>query len=208
MIEKLIDRQLAVQKAKALGLERQPEVMIRLEEARRDVLAAAYAYTVSSAQTAPSEEEVSSYYAQNPALFEARKLYLVREVVVPHGNPGLAAMQQRLDRKEGLGDALTVLRMQGGSFSDQVVHRAAEQLPLNVLEQLSRLKLGDTIAFSFPRGLVAYQLQQVHAAPKSLKTTRPEILEHLKRARDDQAVRQAVSELRQTARIERPTATP
>ena len=37
--QKLVDRELAVQQALAGKLDRQPEVMLQLEEARRDVLA-------------------------------------------------------------------------------------------------------------------------------------------------------------------------
>ena len=43
LLDKLIDRQLVVQRALENRLDRRPDVMMRLEEARRDILAAAQA---------------------------------------------------------------------------------------------------------------------------------------------------------------------
>lgn len=73
LAEKLIDRQLAVQAATKKGLDRRTDVMMRLEEARRDILAAAYAEEVASAFDKPTNEAVARYYAEHPGLFAERR---------------------------------------------------------------------------------------------------------------------------------------
>src|SRR5437870_7592331 len=74
-VEKVIDRELLVQKALEAGLERDPQVKDSIDNARRQVLAQAYLDRAASAATQPGKEEVRAFYAENPALFAERRIY-------------------------------------------------------------------------------------------------------------------------------------
>src|SRR5690349_23919639 len=81
-VEKVIDRELLVQKAVEAGLERDPQVAADIDNARREVLAQAYVERAARTRAAPSREEVRAFYAENPALFAERRIYRTRELVV------------------------------------------------------------------------------------------------------------------------------
>jgi len=57
-VEKVIDRELLVQKAVQAGLERDPQVAAEIDNARREVLAQAYVERAARGRAAPSREEV------------------------------------------------------------------------------------------------------------------------------------------------------
>jgi len=77
-VERVIDRELLVQKALEAGLDRDPLVKDSIDNARRQVLAQAYLDRTASGANRPSREEVRAFYAENPALFAERRVYRMR----------------------------------------------------------------------------------------------------------------------------------
>ncbi len=203
LAEKLIDRQLAVQAATKNGLDRRPEVMMRLEEARRDILAAAYAEEVASAFDKPANEAVARYYAEHPGLFAERKVYRLREIVLPADSPALAETRNRLNKKDDLNDIVASLKQSPGSFTDQAVMRSAEQLPIEVVDQLVKVKRGETISFQMPRGLVIYEMQSAEAAPLTWQESMPLIQKFLNKQGESALIAADFKRLRSTAKITR-----
>ena len=204
LIEKMIDRQLAVQQALTLKLDRQPDVLMRLEEARLDILAAAYADHVNAMNPSPLDQDAAAFYAQYPGLFAERKVYRLREISIPADSPTLPEAQARLERKEDLEDVLAWLRQQAGSFTDQQALRPAEQLPVEVAERLNRVKPGQTIAFRLPRALIIYHLQAAESAPLALKSAEPLIKDYLKKQHESNTFKKELQRLRAIADITRP----
>src|SRR5256714_8547462 len=82
VLEKVIDRELLVQKALEAGLERDPQLGESIDAARRQLLAQAYIDKVSASVQKSSREEVHAFYAENPVLFAERRIYRMRELVV------------------------------------------------------------------------------------------------------------------------------
>ncbi len=208
LLDKLIDRQLAMQQALEKKLDRRPEVMIRLEEARRDILAAAYATELSAAVAGPTDNEVAQYYRDHPGLFSERKVFRLREIALPNDAPALPELQQRLEQKQELPVLLAWLRQQPGAFTDQVVMRPAEQLPIEVVDRLHQVGPGQVISFKLPRALVVYQMQSAENVPMSWAAAAPLIRQHLKIQQDSERLSKALTELRAQAKIERKAGKP
>ncbi len=203
LVERMIDRQLAVQQALALKLDRQPDVMMRLEEARLDILAAAYGAHINAMNPTPQTQDAAAFYAEHPGLFAERKIYRLREISIPADSPTLPEAQARLERKEDLEDVLAWLRQQAGSFTDQQALRPAEQLPVEVAERLNRVKPGQTISFRLPRALVIYHLLGAESAPLALKSAETLIKDYLKKQHESSTFKKELQRLRAIADIAR-----
>jgi len=202
-VEKLIDRQLMVQQALSNKLDRQPEIMMQLEEARLQVLAAAYAEYVirQHPRTRDIDREMAEYYAAHPALFGQRKLYTLREIAIPSDSQALTEAQERLQRKESLETVFEWLKQQPGRFSDQIAVRPADHLPIEVADKLSLVKPGETIAFKLPRALTIYQVQSAEPAPLDWNAAKPMIEKYLK-AQSEKALNETeLNRLRKIADI-------
>lgn len=197
MLERLLDRQVAMQQAIAAGLDRRAEIMMRLEEARRDILATAYAESVaSSSSTQISSEAIARYYSDHPALFKQRRVYRVREVTLGPDMPALEETRGRLARKEDLATVISWLQQQPGRFSDQSVLRPAEQFPVEIADRMIEVQPGQTISFVSPQGLVIYQLQSSEPAALSWEDAEPLIRTFLKKQQASEIWRNELKRLR------------
>lgn len=203
LLDKMIDRQLAAQAALSGEMDRRPDVVMRLEEARLDILAAVFAEDMAAKSLPPTDDAVARYYADHPGLFAERKLYRLREITLPNDAPALAETQARLQRKDNLADVLTWLSQKGGSFTDRSVMRGAEQLPIEVADRLFKVKPGETIAFRLPDGLVIYEMQSSEAAPIGWQDAPPLIRTHLKKRLEAASFNEALQRLRSAAKISR-----
>src|SRR5882757_1096990 len=71
-LERLIDQEVALQKAQEQKLDRDPRVVQQLEAARREVIARAYVDKIAAGAPKPSAAEIKAYYGAHPALFSER----------------------------------------------------------------------------------------------------------------------------------------
>jgi EpsD family peptidyl-prolyl cis-trans isomerase len=203
IMDKLIDRQLVVQQALALKLDRQPEIMMKLENARHEVLAAAYAEYVKAQNPIPVklDKAAANYFSEHPALFTKRNIYKMREIAVPIDSVALLDLEDRLRRKEELQSILKWLKQQPGHFSDQVSIRPADNLPVEVATHLLSVKIGQTISFKLPRALVIYQIQSIDSSPVDWSSAKPKIDTYLKAQHDKSSYQSALNNLRTQAKI-------
>ena len=202
VLDKLIDRELAVQQALARKLDRQPEVLLRLEELRREILSGAYAEQVAAARPRPSEQAVRAFYADNPELFAQRKIYRLRELVIPVNAPQLAQVRERLTGRQPLAEIVSWLGRENATFTEQDVLRAAEQVPLEAVRKLHALGEGQTAIFEAPQALYVYQLIGFQSAPLDPSAAAPLIASHLARQDGERAMRAELKALRASADIE------
>lgn len=80
VLERLVDQELAVQKAQELKLDRDPRVVQQVEAAKREIIARAYAERIGESVAKPANDEIAKYYAEKPALFKERRIYSLQEL--------------------------------------------------------------------------------------------------------------------------------
>lgn len=203
LVEKLINRQISVQQALQNKLDRRPDVMLRIEEARRDILAAAYAEEVVGKLPPVNNELIAHYYAEHPGLFAERKVYRLREMVIPLDSPALATSVEMVNAGRSFDSVLAMFRDQRSQFTEQRVVRPSEQLPIDVVDRLHRLGKGASLSVRLARGLVMYEVIDYESAPMSWERAQPIIKAHLDRERGSEQMRQVLAQLRSTAQVER-----
>ncbi len=201
LLEQMIDRELAVQEATRLKLEQRPEVMLRLDELKRDVLASTWGETVSGPVQAPSEDDLLRYHADHPELFAGRRVYQLQELTWPMADSRVAEIWQRDKGRPG-NDVVAALRAAGAPGREQAAQRATENLPMEVAAKLLKVTGSEYVLFETPQALLAYRAVSFQPAPVSYETARPRILTYLTNARGKEAVAAAVAGLRKTAKIE------
>jgi EpsD family peptidyl-prolyl cis-trans isomerase len=201
-VEKVIDRELLVQKALESGLERDPQVAAQIDSARREVLAQAYLERAARAAAKPSREEVRAFYAENPGLFAERRIYRTREISVAANADMVDALRSHAATTRDIDELAAWLRSRGTSAVVVNETQPAEQRPLAFLPVLSRMKPGELAVVSAPSGATVIQLLDAQEAPLSAEQAAP-LIETFLAGRKRLAVAEAeVKRLRETARIE------
>lgn len=201
VISKLIDREIAVQAALEAGMDRTPEVLLQIEEARRDVLARAYAERIAARATPATAEDIERFFRANPALFAQRRIYRLREANFAIDLPQFDDIRLRLSEDPTLSSISEWSRENSIPFNEQIVIRAAEQLPMEALPRFQRASTGETVIFETPRGLMVYEILDAQDAPVSLDGARAVIVDHLSRRAGRAEVEERIKNLRALASI-------
>ena len=130
VLERLVDQELALQKAQDQKLDRDPRVVQQLEAARREVIARAYAEKIAAGAPKPSSAEIKTYYDAHPALFKQRRVYNLQELAIQSPPEKLPELQTRLTEAKDLGEFVNYLKTGDIKFNAAQAVRSAEQLPL------------------------------------------------------------------------------
>lgn len=142
VLEKLVEQELAIQKAEQLKLDRDPRIMQALDAARREVLSRAYLEQVAQGVSAPAEDGLRRYYEDNPALFSARRIYAVTDVRTETPAAQLPELQALVAAGKSLADVQAWLKSHDIKTDVKSGVTPAENIPLNVLKVLSGLQEG------------------------------------------------------------------
>jgi EpsD family peptidyl-prolyl cis-trans isomerase len=202
-LERIIERELLVQRALEAKLDRDPQVQRSIDDARRQVLAQAYVERAAESRDKPSADEVAAFYRDNPALFGERRIYRLRELALEgSGSEKLDALRAQAAQGRGFDELAHWLQARGARFSEWTLVQPAEHLPLSVLEQVSRLKEGQVAVLAAPPGARVVQLLQAQPAPLAEAQAAPTIEQFLAARKRLELAAAEVRRLREAARIE------
>lgn len=202
LLERLIDQQLALQKAEDLRLDRDPRVQLQLEAARRETLARAYADRLAEQLPPLSAAEVQAYYQAKPALFAQRKVYQVLELQVDARPEQWPALREQYAAAGDAGRFAELVRAEGLRVASTPVRRAAEQWPAPVLDRLATLSPGQSMVAQSALGFQVLQLQATEPQPLTPQQAQPLIEQLLGAERKRQRVEQELRALRASARLQ------
>jgi EpsD family peptidyl-prolyl cis-trans isomerase len=202
VLERLIDQELEVQKAEKMKLDRDPQVVQTLEAVRREILARKYLETISEQAAKPSDADVKNYYDGHAALFAERKTFTFQRVDITAPPERRAEIVDKAQATQTAAELTDWLKAQKLEFRTSPMNTESDKLPPPLLEKISKLKDGQSIALPVGVGVAALTLQSAQAAPKSLDEARPQIEQILSAETRRNAMSNAAKDLRKDAKIE------
>lgn len=201
-LERIIDQELLVQKALKDKLDRDPQVMQAIEDAKRQILARAYVERAVAASSTENSEQVRKFYQDNPALFERRRIYRVHELAVAAPGEKLDALKAAAAGAKSLEEVVGWLKSQKLVFQVAVSTWPAEQMPLNILAQAFEMREGQLAVVPTSRGASVLQLLQAQEASLSEEQAKPVIERYLQSRKLVGTTEAEVKKLREHATIE------
>ncbi|MDT8992586.1 EpsD family peptidyl-prolyl cis-trans isomerase [Curvibacter sp. APW13] len=202
ILEKLIDQQLALNQAIEAKLNRSPEVVTQIESARREILAAAWVKQLAGTLPRPTEAEARQYFADHPYLFSQRKIFHIQEIVTSKTSGLADELREYTKAGKSIQDAATFLKSRNIAFTGGEATRAAEQIPLESLAQISELKDGQTTLIDTPMTLTLMRLVASEASPVSEALALPRITQFMLNQRINSAVASNLKDKRSTTKVE------
>ncbi len=202
ILERLIDQELALQKADDLKLDRDPRVVQQLEATKREVIARAYLEKVGEAAPKPTPEEIKKYYDEKPALFKERRIYSIQEIAVEAKPEQVATLREKLGAAKNINEFVEFLKANDFKFAGNQAVRAAEQLPLQGLEAFSKMQDGQAVLNQGPNGVQVVVLAGSRSQPVTEEQARPAIEQFLLNERKRKLVEEDVKAMRTAAKIE------
>lgn len=202
ILDRMVELQLAAQKAGELKLDAAPGVQMALELARREILAKAYVDRLGESVPKPTADEVEKAYNERPLLFRERRIYNLQELSIEARPEQVAELRQQLGSVQNISEFVEQLKRGGYRFSANQVVRTPEQLPAATLEQAARLRDGQAFLVQAPNGANVVLLAGSSAQPVSLEQARPALEQLLLQERRQKAVADDIKALRAAAKIE------
>ena len=202
VLERLIDQQLALQKAEDQKLDRDARVVQQIEAARREIVARAYIEKTGEAALKPTNEEIKKYYDDKPALFRERRIYSLQEIMIESKPEQMTELRELLGAAKNIDDFVAQLRAKDYRFNGNQAVRAAEQLPLNALDSFAKLKDGQAIINNTPTGAQVLVLAGSRTQPATEEQARPAIEQFILNERKRKLVEDDIKALRAAAKIE------
>jgi EpsD family peptidyl-prolyl cis-trans isomerase len=202
ILKGLVEQQLALQKAEALKIDRDQRVMQQIEAARREIVSRAYLERVGQAAAVPNPEEVRKYYDDNPALFKERRIYSLQQIAIEAKPDQAPELRDKLAASKNMNEFMDFVRAKGYRFAGNQVVQAAEQMPLNSLNSLARMKDGQAILLQSPNGIQVVVLAGSRSEPVTEEQARPAIQQFLHNERKRKLVEEDRKALFAAAKIE------
>jgi len=202
VLERLIDQQLAMRKARDADLEREPRVQLLLEAARREVLARVYLDQVADRAARPTADEIKRHYDEKPALYGDRRVYSLQEIGIDARPEQVPALRERLSAARNLNEFFDYLRENGMRFGGAPAVRGAEFLPPASLEAVTKMRDGQALLITGTSGVQVVVLLGSSPQPLTLEQARPRIEQTLMVERRRKLVEEELASLRKAARIE------
>ena len=202
-LERLIDQELLVQKALEARLERDAQVVQAMQAARRQILATAYLERGAHAQATENDDAaIHKFYAENPLLFEHRRIYRVRELAVSLPPEQFDALAAAAGAAKSLDEIAAWLKSRNLRFSALQPAWPAEQVPLANLPRMHQLKAGQIAVFASPGGAAVVQMLAAEEAAVSEAQAVPLIQQFLGSLKRRELAQAEVRRLREKAKVE------
>jgi len=202
ILERLIDQELALQKADDLKIDRDPRVVQQLEAAKREIIARAYLEKVGEAAPKPTPEEIKKYYDEKPALFKERRIYSIQEIAIEAKPDQVPALREKLTASKNINEFVEFLKANEFKFAGNQAVRAAEQLPLQSLDAFAKMTDGQAMLNQAANGVQVVVLAGSRSQPVSEEQARPAIEQFLLNDRKRKLIEDDIKAMRAGAKIE------
>jgi EpsD family peptidyl-prolyl cis-trans isomerase len=202
VVRNLVDQEVVAQKALSGKLDRDPTVMQALDAARRQILAEAYMARKLGEPAEPSDSEVLDYFNMHPELFAQRKIYRLQELTIKAPQDKHDAIRAQLGASKTLDDFAAWLKAENYPVKAAQGVKPAEQLPLAILPQLSKMPDGQAMVANAPDGLTVIVVADSQAQPVTLEQAKPAIVRVLQTQARQKAAKAELDTLKAAAKIE------
>ena len=202
ILERLIDQELALQKAGEQKLDRDPRVVQQIEASRRDIIARAYVEKIGQGAPKATPQEVTAYYEAHPALFSGRRVYNLQEVVVDAAPDQIEGLKAALAGSKTFPDFVAYLKEKAFKYAGNDAVRTAEQLPMADLDRIAAMKDGQAIFNLRPGGVAVVSLARSRTQPVNEEQAKPAIEQFLLNERKRKLIADDLAALRGSAKVE------
>lgn len=202
VLEKLIDQQLMYAQAQGKKLDRTPEVVTAIENAKREIIARAHIEQLLSTLPKITEAEAHTYFDSNPALFEQRRIYNLEELSIEAKAEVLPKLKTMVDTVKNLDELAAAMTSMGVQARKGAATRAAEQIGLDLLPKLAQVKDGDKALIVGAKNYLVVHVIESKQDPVTFEVAKPKIMQYLHTQRVQKAVADETRRLRDAAKVE------
>lgn len=199
-LQKLIDRKLLVQQARADGLDKSPEYLNQLRRATDDLLINMFISRRLSTSQVPSADEINRFEASHPGMFANRETWTLQQIIFPI--PKEKAVADKLSAAKTLDEVAQILTASGLQFTRATRKLDSAMFPQVAYEEISKAGPGEPFIAPGPDKAVANVIAAREPNPLTGDQARSTALDMIRREQADKVAQDRINDLRAKAKIE------
>lgn len=199
-LQRLIERRLLAQQAKADGIDKSPEFLSQERRGIEDLLINMLVSRQTNTQQVPSAAEIAKFEASHPGMFAKREIWTLDQLIYPL--PKDAATTAKIAAAKSLDEVAQALTAAGVQYTKSNKQFDSAILPPNLYAQLSNLGPGEPFIAPGPGQAVASVITSRQSAPFNADQQRQLALAQMKREQVNQLLNQRLKDLKAKAKIQ------
>ncbi len=199
-LQKLIDRRLLAQEAKAEGLDKSPDFLNQQRRSTEDLLINMLVSRKVNTAQIPSPDEISRYEASKPEAFSNRETWTLDQIT--YATPKDQALNAKLSAAKSVDEIGQILAAAGIQFTRGTKKIDTAIFPHVIYAQIAALKPAEPFIVPGPGRSVANVIAAREPNPLSPDQARQVALNGIKRDQLEKFVQDRVKSLKTTAKIE------
>ena len=202
ILDKLIDEEILIEQANKEAIDRNPDVILAIESAKRQIVANAYITQLVTTSANISDADIKAYFDGNPALFSQRKIYGLQDISIKKQDGLKWPLNEEMPKLKSAVNLIDWLKAHNINYSVDNYVRPAEEISLDVLKKLQTLSQGDSVTVDMQESTHIIFVSTVQLAPVDIKAASPAIKRFLTNTRAKELVLAKMSELKAKSDIE------
>ena len=201
MLEMMIDRQLLQNEALRNNLDRDPQVIQAIEQAKAQILAQAYLQSKFGTMGTAGKAEVHAYFQAHPELFTQRKTFYMNELVVATKDFS-AQLKSRLDSAKSIEQVATWLDQNHVRYERTQVARSTADLAPEMIARLQTMRRNQLFVVKAGEYSMLDAIYDVKSSRVTAEAAAPQIEQYLRNKRRKEIGDGELGRLRASAKIE------
>lgn len=201
MLVSLIDRQLLVQEAVKLNLDRTPEVMQLVDAAKAQIYAQAYLARKVSTLGQATEKEVQQFMVEHPEVFSRRKVFTTADIIFAN-NPAKVDPDTLKNLVSNAEELRAWLKMHQIHFEIAEETIPTEALPKEAVSLADQMKIGDLLFMHDDIKVVARSIANIAEVPLSEQQAMDMATKAVNERKRQQLILDELQRLKKLAQIE------
>lgn len=200
LLQRVVDRKLLVQEAKAQGLDRSPEYLDQVRRSQDGLMIDLLASKATKGISLPDSAAVSRYIATNPTMFSGRRRYALDQIVFPQ--PADTKILGELGPAHSLDSIAAILSAHGIQFGRGKGQLDTATVPPAIASRLATLPAGEPFLVPDRGRMVASVITSTQAFPTPEEEAKPAAVKLLRQQSLSDAMRRQLEKARASAKIE------
>lgn len=202
VLANLITQEILKQKALEAKLDQDPMILQALALSKDQLLAQAYLQKTIEKTPKASTNEIDGFYKEHPELFENRRVFRLQELVVNINKDKFDETEAALKTIKDINQIATWLRDNKYPFTVNSNVKAAEELPMALLNKLQGLKDGEIMFVPNDKTFNILQITASQTQPISRSKATPIIEQYFFNQNKNNLAKKEMLALNEKASIE------
>lgn len=200
ILQRIVDRKLLVQEAKAQGLDQSPAYLEQVRRSQDALIVNLLAGKLSKNISLPDGGAVTRFISTNPTMFSDRKRYALDQIIF--AQPADAAVIKELEPAHSLDAIAALLSARGIQFTRGKGQLDSATVPPVMASRIASLPSGEPFLVPDNGRLVASVITATEAVPTPDEQAKPAALNLLRQQALSDAMRRQLEKARTAAKIE------